>query len=84
MPYPTDNQLLSLTDAPQNRSLILEDTPDKALTLKLVEMGCLSGMRIEKLRTALGRGPVLIKLYPHGSLLALRYEEAQSIRVHLA
>lgn len=71
----------SLSDAPHQQGLRLHTTQDKALTLRLMEMGCLPGMQIEKLRTAPAKGLVLIKIHPCGSLLALRYEETQKIIV---
>jgi Fe2+ transport system protein FeoA len=72
---------ISLSTAPEKELLHLLGVENKHLALKLMEMGCMPGMQIEKIRTAVGRGPVMIKLLPFGNLLALRFEEAEQLMV---
>jgi Fe2+ transport system protein FeoA len=72
---------ISLSTAPEKTVLRLLEADNKKLTLKLMEMGCMPGMLLEKVRTAVGKGPVMIKILPFGNLLALRFEEAKQLMV---
>lgn len=81
MTYTSITKTISLSAAAESCVLLLLEVSNKHLTLKLMEMGCMPGMRLEKIRTAAGKGPVMIKLLPFGNLLALRYEEAEQITV---
>ncbi len=72
-------ELLPLTKIPIKQIFRVAEIKDNFLRLKLLEMGCHQGMQIEKIRVTLGRGPVIIKLHPSKTLLALRFEEATQI-----
>lgn len=52
---------------------------NRLLTLKLMEMGCLKGMLIQKISVAPIHGPIVIKVFPNENLLALRAEEAADV-----
>lgn len=74
-------ELLALSKIRLKKRLYIEEITDNSLKLKLLEMGLREGMQIEKIRTALGNGPLIIKIFPSNNLLALRYEEAKQILV---
>lgn len=76
-----DKEIIDLAHAKTGKDLLLVEICDKDLALKLIEMGCLPGMQICKQTAAPFHGPVLIKVFPNGNLLALRYEEAEKIQV---
>jgi Fe2+ transport system protein FeoA len=71
--------LINLTEASYHKDFKITDILDRSLSLKLMEMGCFIGMVIEKQNAAPLNGPVLIKVFPSGNMMALRYEEAKSL-----
>jgi len=77
----TGQAILSSTKVPLNQLLTLTEITDNTVHLKLLEMGCTIGTQLEKVKTALGKGPIAIKVHPVGTLLALRYKEASQIWV---
>ena len=74
-------ELIALSSTRPKKRYLVEEIRNDLLKLKLMEMGLRTGMQIEKVRTAVGRGPLMVKLFPSGNLLALRYEEAKQILV---
>jgi len=76
-----EKETINLAHAKIGKDLLLVEIYDKGLALKLMEMGCLPGMQICKQTAAPFYGPVLIKVFPNGNLLALRYEEAEKVGV---
>ena len=84
MPHTAENQSVDLNKATIGQELIVQKILDKSLALKLMEMGCMPKMQICKQNAAPFQGPVLIKVFPNGNLLALRYEEAEKVMVGAA
>jgi Fe2+ transport system protein FeoA len=74
-------ELIVLSSTTPNQRYYIEEIRDDLLKLKLMEMGVRKGMQIEKVRTAIGRGPLMLKIFPSGNFLALRFEEAKQILV---
>ena len=74
-------ELITLSSTRPKERYQIEEISNDHLKLKLLEMGLRKGLQVEKVRTAVGRGPLMIKLFPSGNLLALRYEEAKQILV---
>ncbi len=54
---------------------------NRLLALKLMEMGCLEGMIIQKISAAPFNGPLIIRVYPNENLLAIRYEDSADILI---
>ena len=67
----------SLADLKISEKGIIKSFSDEALSIKLIEMGCLPGSEIQINFTAPFNGPIAIKVA--GNHLSLRKEEAQSI-----
>jgi ferrous iron transport protein A len=67
----------SLADLKISEKGIIKSFSDEALSIKLIEMGCLPGSEIQINFTAPFNGPIAIKVA--GYHLSLRKEEAQSI-----
>ncbi len=78
-----DNHFIDLTKAKSGHYYTVQEILDKELALKLMEMGFMKGMEIQKQSTAPFSGPLLLKVFPNGNLLALRYEEAEKVLVSL-
>ena len=76
-----DNHFIGLTEAKSGYLYTIQEIPDKALALKLMEMGCMKGMQILKQSTAPFLGPLIIKVLPNGNLMALRFEDAKKVIV---
>ena len=66
-----------LADLKISEKGIIKSFSDEALSIKLIEMGCLPGSEIQINFTAPFNGPIAIKVA--GYHLSLRKEEAQSI-----
>ena len=69
----------SLADLKISEKGIIKSFSDEALSIKLIEMGCLPGSEIQINFTAPFNGPIAIKVA--GYHLSLRKEEAQSISI---
>ena len=67
----------SLADLKISEKGIIKSFSDEALSIKLIEMGCLPGSEIQINFIAPFNGPIAIKVA--GYHLSLRKEEAQSI-----
>ena len=68
-----------LNKAVSNSFYRISEIRNRLLALKLMEMGCLKGMLIQKISTAPIHGPIMIKVFPNENLLALRAEEAADV-----
>lgn len=68
-----------LNKAVSNSFYRITEIRNRLLALKLMEMGCLKGMLIQKISTAPIHGPIMIKVFPNENLLALRAEEAADV-----
>ena len=68
-----------LNKAVSNSFYKISEIRNRLLALKLMEMGCLKGMLIQKISAAPIHGPIMIKVFPNENLLALRAEEAADI-----
>jgi Fe2+ transport system protein FeoA len=77
-----DNNFICLAEAKSGYLYTIQEITDKALSLKLMEMGCMKGMQILKQSSAPFFGPLLIKILPNGNLMALRFEDAKKIFVN--
>jgi ferrous iron transport protein A len=75
----TEKDKICLAQVKDSQFYTILETNDRLLSLKLIEMGCMKGMKIEKLNSAPFYGPILFKVYPNGNLLALRHEEAKKL-----
>ncbi len=69
----------SLADLKISEKGIIKSFSDEALSIKLIEMGCLPGSEIQINFTAPFNGPIAIKVA--GYHLSLRREEALSISI---
>lgn len=72
---------IALSNASKSSFYKIAEIRNRLLALKLMEMGCLKGMIIQKISAAPFNGPIVIKVYPNENLLALRYEEASEILI---
>lgn len=70
---------IQLKKADNNSYYKISEIRNRLLALKLMEMGCVKGMLIQKISTAPVQGPIMIKVFPNENLLALRSEEAMDI-----
>ena len=68
-----------LNKAVSNSFYRISEIRNRLLALKLMEMGCLNGMLIQKISAAPIHGPIMIKVFPNENLLALRAEEAADL-----
>jgi Fe2+ transport system protein FeoA len=74
-----DKEYIALNNAENNSLYQIAEIRNRFLALKLMEMGCVSGMLIQKLSEAPIYGPIMIKVLPNENLLALRAEDAADI-----
>jgi Fe2+ transport system protein FeoA len=74
-----DKEYIALKKAKKNCLYQITEIRNRVLALKLMEMGCVKGMTIQKLSEAPIKGPILIKVLPNENLLALRAEDAADI-----
>ncbi len=74
-----DKDYIALKKAKNNCFYQITEIRNRDLALKLMEMGCLKGMIIQKLSEAPIQGPIMIKVLPNENLLALRSEDAADI-----
>jgi Fe2+ transport system protein FeoA len=72
---------IALRNASKSGFYQIAEIRNRLLALKLMEMGCLKGMIIQKISAAPFNGPIVIRVYPNENLLALRYEEATDIMI---
>ena len=77
----TENNIdsISLNEAEFEKKYKIIEIKDKQLQLKLMEMGCLPGMTVNKITGAPFGGPLFIKILPGAHLLAIRQEESREI-----
>jgi len=71
------NNSLKLSELHTGQIGIIKSFSDDFLSLKLMEMGCTPGSKIEVLRAAPFNGPIMLKLWNY--TLCLRKEEAEKI-----
>jgi len=64
-----------------NQKAIISDFDIDIIPLKLIEMGCLPGNKVELLQIAPFGGPLFLNI--NESFLAIRLETASQIRVEL-
>jgi Fe2+ transport system protein FeoA len=74
-----DKEFIALNKAKNNILYQITEICNRALALKLMEMGCVKGMTIQKLSEAPINGPIMIMVLPNENLLALRAEDAADI-----
>jgi Fe2+ transport system protein FeoA len=77
----TDSKLslINLNEASVEKRYKIIEIKDRQLQLKLMEMGCMPEMFIEKISAAPFNGPLLIKIFPGANLLAIRREQCLEI-----
>lgn len=70
-----------LNKAVSNSLYRISEIRNRLLALKLMEMGCLKGMLIQKISAAPFNGPLIIRVYPNENLLTIRYEDSSDILI---
>ncbi|HRH65222.1 MAG TPA: FeoA family protein [Bacteroidia bacterium] len=71
-----------LSELHKGQSGIIDSFTDYELSLKLLEMGCIPGEKIEVIRIAPLGDPIAISI--SGYMLSLRKEEAGTVRVRIS
>ncbi len=72
---------INLSDLKIGETGVVEDFSDVELSLKLMEMGCIPGEKIQLHKFAPMGDPMMIEV--SGYFLTMRKQEAQTIRVSL-
>ena len=72
---------INLSDLKIGEAGVVEDFSDVELSLKLMEMGCIPGEKIQLHKFAPMGDPMMIEV--SGYFLTMRKQEAQTIRVSL-
>lgn len=72
----------TIADLKKGERGIITDISSDAIPLKLLEMGCLPGNKVELIQVAPFEGPVFLEI--NGSLLAIRKETAALILIEKA
>lgn len=72
---------INLSDLKIGEAGVVEDFSDVELSLKLMEMGCIPGEKIQLHKYAPMGDPMMIEV--SGYFLTMRKQEAQTIRVSL-
>ena len=71
-----------LSELRKGQNGIIESFTDYELSLKLLEMGCIPGEKIEVIRVAPLGDPIAISIT--GYMLSLRKDEAATVRVGMS
>jgi len=70
---------LTIADLNKGEAGIIEDVSSEMIPLKLLEMGCLPGNKVEMLQVAPFKDPIYLNI--NGSYLAIRRETAALITI---
>ena len=79
MHHQNNKELIALTYAKKSIFYEIAEIRNRLLALKLMEMGCMKGLQIQKISEAPIHGPIMIKVFPNENLLALRDEDAADV-----
>lgn len=72
---------MKLSELKIGQSCIIESFTDEFLKLKLMEMGCIPGERVEVIRMAPSGDPIAISVASY--VLAVRRNEAETVIVNI-
>lgn len=72
---------MTLSELNTGEKGIIKSFNDDFLSLKLMEMGCTPGSKVEVIRSAPFNGPIMLKLWNY--TLCLRKEEAEKIMIEV-
>lgn len=70
---------MTIADLNKGEAGIIEDVSSEMIPLKLLEMGCLPGNKVEMLQVAPFKDPIYLNI--NGSYLAIRRETAALITI---
>ncbi|MBK9523454.1 MAG: ferrous iron transport protein A [Bacteroidetes bacterium] len=76
-----NSEVKYLSELKRGQNGVIDSFTDYELSLKLLEMGCIPGEKIEVIRIAPLGDPIAISIT--GYMLSLRKEEAATVRVRI-